>query len=108
VKLFVEGGGDSSNLRALCREGFRKFLESSGVEKFPRIVASGARDAAYKDFCTEMKQNGSALLLVDSEEPIQTDPEKPWLHLKTSDNWEQPANSLDSQCHLMVVCMEWV
>lgn len=30
AKLFVEGGGDSKELQARCREGFKKLLENSG------------------------------------------------------------------------------
>ena len=106
MKLFVEGGGDSNDLRTRCREGFRTFLERAGVKKLPRIVASGGRGAAYKDFCTELGQTGSAYLLVDSEEPFLGTLGEPWVHLKARDQWAKPPNASDSQCHLMVVCME--
>jgi hypothetical protein len=108
VKLFVEGGGDSDSLKSRCREGFTTFLRKAGIENLPRIVASGGRKAAFDDFCTEVKQSGSAFLLVDSEEQVQGEFAKPWDHLKSrsGDRWEKPSEAMDSQCHLMVVCME--
>ena len=106
MKLFVEGGGDSNELRTRCREGFRSFLQRAGVQRLPRIVASGSRNAAFQDFCTELGQNGSAWLLVDSEDPVEGEFRNPWQHLQDRDGWAKPSNAKDSNCHLMVVCME--
>lgn len=53
VKVYVEGGGDSSALKRKCREGFREFFRKIGLQgRMPRIVACGPRNNAYDDFCT--------------------------------------------------------
>lgn len=69
-------------------------------------MASGSSQSAYEDFCTEIKAGGEAALLVDSEELVSTEFDKPWSHLKSRDGWTKPVASADSHCHLMVVCME--
>jgi hypothetical protein len=118
VKVFVEGGGDSNQLRTNCRKGFSAFLEKAGLKgKMPRIVACGSRQHAYDDFCTALNNGENALLLVDSECAVSAkykeDDDKleswqPWQHLanRQSDQWETPKNATNSQCHLMVQCME--
>jgi hypothetical protein len=116
MRLYVEGGGDSKQLRTACRQGFAEFLVKVGLKgHMPRIVACGGRRQAYDDFCTALTQGHSAMLLVDSEDPVaaqqpQDDPEKwrPWQHLaqRPGDQWQQPAGSNDLDCHLMVQCME--
>ena len=105
LELYVEGGGDTKALRSLCREGFRRFLERAGLQgHMPRIVASGSRNDAYGDFKTALGQGRVAMLLVDSEAPLTAG--TPWAHLAARDTWATPAGATDSQCHLMVECME--
>lgn len=116
VKLYVEGGGDSSTLKVECRSGFATFLENAGLSgRKPRIVACGSRRNAYESFCTAIANGEEALLLVDSEAPVadryqQGPPENwlPWQHLKEreGDGWTQPPSARDTDCHLMVQCME--
>lgn len=110
-KLYVEGGGNSSDLITSCRKGFHKLLESSGLRgRLPRIVACGSRNDAYDSFVTELKSNPSGYigLLVDSEDPIG-DLEKPWEHLKQCDGWDRPDGARDEQALLMTTCMEtWI
>jgi hypothetical protein len=116
VKLFVEGGGDSDELHRECRKGFRLFLEAAGLRgAMPRIVACGSRQSAYDDYCTAIRNDESAVLLVDSEAPVAdgsvTDVKsieawRPWVHLKARDNWDKPVNADDRDCHLMVELME--
>lgn len=113
VKLFVEGGGTSNQLRTECREAFNKFLRNAGIERFPRIVASGSRNEAFDDFCTAISNDEAALLLVDSEDTITDENQagdaatwKPWEHLKVRDKWVKPAAAASADCHLMVECME--
>lgn len=119
MKLFVEGGGDSKSMRAECRKGFRQFLENAGIKgKMPKIIASGSRHSAYEDYCRAIANSGSALLLVDSEEPVidkhQTGDAsewQPWHHLEgqQESSWSRPAHGSDMDCHLMVQCMEsWI
>ena len=111
AKIFVEGGGDSKELRARCREGFQKLLASSGFAgRAPRIIACGSRNDAYDSFQTEHRQGRTAYvaLLVDSEDPV-ADGEKPWDHLKVRDGWDCPPGATDDQVFLMTTCMEtWI
>ena len=115
VKIFVEGGGDSSSLKSECRRAFSTFFEKAGLKgQMPRIVACGPRNDAFDAFCTAMKQGETAFLLVDSEDKIdsawQAGSEfinwQPWAHLQHKDGWDKPVQAEDSQCHLMVQCME--
>jgi hypothetical protein len=116
VKLYVEGGGDSNGLKTACRAGFSEFLSKAGLKgKMPRIVACGNRQNAYDSFCTAIHSGEEALLLVDSESSIAEDCQlaeaerwQPWRHLKNrhADQWEQPTNATEKDCHLMVQCME--
>lgn len=116
MKLFVEGGGDSHLLKTACRKGFSDFLRKAGLAgRMPRILACGGRQNAYDDFCTALANGEPALLLVDSESPLeakhqQGKPEewKPWQHLlnRAGDKWQKPDKAGDDDCHLMVQCME--
>lgn len=117
MKLFVEGGGDNnSSLATECRKGFSKFITQAGICNRPKVIACGSRITAFKDYCTARNKGEPALLLVDSEAPIdalleQGAPEtwKPWAHLKKrqGDEWTKPDNAEDIDCHLMVQCMEY-
>lgn len=113
VKLYVEGGGDSGELRTACREGFTEFITKAGIKKRPRIVACGSRRNAYESFCTAIAQGDEAVLLVDSEATVlavhQTGtPDKwlPWAHLLGRDDWNKPKGSSDTDCHIMAQVME--
>ena len=106
VKLYVEGGGDSKELKTACRKGFRTFLERAGARgRMPHIIACGSRRNAYESFKTaHVLQDGEPMLLVDAEDPV-TAPGA-WEHLAGRDNWARPADATDEQCHLMVQVME--
>lgn len=107
VKLYVEGGGDSNELKSRCREGFREFVTKAGVKNRPRIIACGSRNNAFEDYCTAIENGEDAMLLVDSEAPVRaTNVGKPWDHLKDRDGWQPPAQAADADCHLMVQVME--
>lgn len=116
MKLFVEGGGDGKSLRTECRHGIAEFLRKAGLAgRMPRTVASGSRQQAYEDFCTEVLIGEAAMLLVDSEGPVAPQNQqgaasdwRPWAHLaqRVGDHWAAPGGATDSQCHLMVECME--
>lgn len=113
MKLYVEGGGDTAALRAACREGFTNFITEAGIKKRPRVVACGGRRDAYESFFTAITQGEEAMLLVDSEDPVASQHQSgepnqwlPWGHLFLRDNWNKPAGSSDTDCHLMVQVME--
>lgn len=117
MKLFVEGGGDNNpSLATECRKGFSKFITQAGICNRPKIIACGSRITAFKDYCTARKKGEPALLLVDSEAPIDASLERgtpetwqPWAHLKRrqGDEWTKPDNADDIDCHFMVQCMEY-
>ena len=114
VKVYVEGGGNRI-LDINCREGFRKFIEKSGISPMPQVVAGGSAQDAYTKYCNAIDHGEEAFLLVDAEESINGnfqhgDPKgwKPWAHLKAraEHKLEQPTNGQDTECHLMVQVME--
>ncbi len=110
--IYIEGGGDSKEIRTRCREGFRRLLERCGFRgKMPRLVACGGRGATFDDFVTahaSAKAGDYVALWVDSEDPM-ADIKKAWEHIKDRDNWDAPADSDDEQVLLMVTCMEtWI
>ena len=114
VKLYVEGGGDASTLKSECRRGFNEFLRKAGLDgRMPRIVACGSRQNAFDSFCTAVKNNEDAFLLVDSEIVVnpcyqQGEPKdwQPWQHLFERDSWQKPTPAQDIHCHLMTQVME--
>jgi len=110
MKLYVEGGGESKVLRTACRKGFSEFLRKAGFAgHLPRISACGSRRNAYDSFCTALENGERALLLVDSEGAVSSDPpHQPWQHLgrRTGDQWRRPPTARDDDCHLMVQVME--
>jgi len=121
VKIYVEGGGDSKELHARCREGFRKLVERAGfTQRMPAFVACGGRGSAYDRFKTAVSLGGDTaypMLLVDSEDPVEPPPggairpESPaaWEHLKRRDDWDRPAGVENDQAQLMVTSMEtWI
>ncbi len=109
IKIYVEGGGDTRDLKSRCRRGFSEFFRKAGLEdRMPRIIASGGRQQAFDDFCTALEQSGAAdfiVLLVDSEAPV-ADGIAPWTHLQNQDGWDRPSAAGDDNAHLMVQCME--
>lgn len=116
VKIYIEGGGNSKEEMARCREGFRKLIEKAGfADRMPRTVACGGRNEAFNDFQTGLKNNDQvSLLLVDSEDPVselteRADHDFAWRHLQARDNWTKPPGTGNHQAMLMATCMEsWI
>ena len=106
IRIYVEGGGDRAEQKNRLRRGFQEFFKKAGLAgNMPKVVACGSRTKALERFSSAVTSNEfTALLLVDSEEPVKK--RKPWQHLKDSDNWERPGGATDYQCHLMVQVME--
>jgi hypothetical protein len=106
VRVFVEGGGDQRRTQTACRRAFSVFLGNLlGDRPKPRIVASGSRDQAYRDFSRALSGDTDvfATLLVDSEDPVVAG-KTAAAHLRDRDRWTGPLP--DGQVHLMVQCME--
>jgi len=112
ARIYIEGGGDSKELHARCREGLRRLLERCGFAgRMPRLVACGSRGDVFGDFSTAHRNaQGAACvaMLIDSEDPV-VDVEQTWAHLNQRDKWEKPYGAGDEQVLLMTTCMEtWI
>ena len=110
--IYVEGGGDSKELHARCREGFRKLLEQCGFKgRLPRLTASGGCTEVFSDFETAHDNNAVGdfvAMWLDSEEPLY-DLDATLQHLKSHDRWNPPAGAVNNQVLLMTTCMEtWI
>ncbi|BAY18139.1 hypothetical protein NIES2109_07350 [Nostoc sp. HK-01] len=111
VRIYIEGGGDGKNTKALIRQGFSQFfkplVELARSKKVKwNIIICGSRNSAFEDFKNALNDHPEAfnVLLVDAEAPVKV--ESPWQHLKLRDNWDKPSGVDDSQCHLMVQAVE--
>ena len=63
VRVFVEGGGDQNRTKTACRKAFHVFFEKLlGNRPKPRIIASGSRDQAYRDFSRSLSDGLDDLL----------------------------------------------
>jgi len=112
ARIYIEGAGDSKELHARCREGFRKLFEKCGfVLRMPKLIASGGRGEAFEDFKTAHAQGSPAdyiALLIDSETPLET-LDAAWDHLTAHDHWPRPSSAGDDQVLFMTTCMEtWI
>lgn len=108
VKVYVEGGGNSKDLKTRCRKGFSKLFEKAGLRgQMPGVVACGTRNDTFRDFSVALTNGGRGsavpILLVDSETAVKT---SPWDHLRRQDGWVKPPQSAVDQAHLMVQVME--
>ena len=114
ARIYWEGGGNTKEGRARCREGFRKLIENSGFAgRMPRLVACGSRISAFDDFKTAHAQRTPEAyvgLLVDSEDPV-VDIDRSWHHVqqRIGDQWVKPNGAVDEQLLFMITSMEtWI
>lgn len=110
--IYVEGGGDSKEQQARCKEGFRKLLENCGYRgRMPRIVACGARSATFDNFKIALglvEDIEFVAMLIDSEQPL-SNLDAPWRHLAEHEGWQRPLAAFDEQVLFMTTCMEtWI
>jgi hypothetical protein len=110
--IYLEGGGDSHDLRIRCQKGFRKLLERCGYAgRMPHLVACGGRQRAFADFKTALasaRNSDFVALWIDSEDPM-ADIEATWEHLHARDGWDKPDGAANEQVLLMTTCMEtWI
>jgi hypothetical protein len=109
IRIYVEGGGNGGNTKAVFRQGFREFLQepaASARDKGIRwsIIACGSRNSTLEDFKMALRSHPDAfnVLLVDAEAPVNSSPSQ---HLHECDAWDLSGIQED-QCHLMVQIME--
>lgn len=109
VRIHIEGGGETHQLRSRSRAAFTTFFEMAGLKgDMPSVVSCGSRSKAMDSFLGALKMNKKdcvELLLVDSEEPV-AEGHDVWQHLRSRDGWERPEGVDDDSAHLMVQCME--
>ena len=111
VKIYMEGGGDSSAQAGPLRDAARKWIERALPEarKKVQVVACGGRRKAYENFCTALEESNEAfcILLVDSEKDVDPKATR-WKHVerRDGDGWKQPDGSNDDQLHFMSQVME--
>lgn len=109
IRIYIEGGGDGKNTKALLRQGFSSFMRDLvQIARSKRIdwtiIICGSRNNAFRDFTNALKSHPEAfnVLLVDAEAAVT---KSPWEHLKSRDKWDSPGVD-DTHCHLMVQAME--
>ena len=112
IRIYIEGGGEARNIKAILREGFSNFLDE--LRQIARnkqikwsLILCGSRNNAFRDFKNALRTHPDAfnVLLVDSEAEVS---KNPWAHLKNRDKWVS-SNIDDAHCHLMVQTMEtWI
>ena len=112
VRIFIEGGGNTAQLRNRCREAFTKLLRKCGFQgRMPRIYAVGSRNDTFDRFKTEHDDTAGTdyvAMLIDSEDPV-SNVERTWDHLSQRDGWCKPNDADDDQVMFMTTCMEtWI
>lgn len=115
-RIYVEGGGSSSDTRAAFRRGWSAFLQDLVDEARKRsikwqVIACGGRGDAFNNFCKALRTHPDAfnVLLIDSEGSVGESDTSPWDYLQQHDRWKRPSDTTDDQCFLMVQSMEaWI
>lgn len=109
IRMYVEGGGEGSQMKAAVRESFQRFLQdiirAARTQKIRwQIVACGPRQAAFENFLIALDTHPDAfnVLLIDSEGPVNHGPKE---HLMSRDGWNLPDINA-KHYHLMVQMME--
>ena len=107
IRIYTEGGGDSKTQKSDLRSGFDAFL-SSLKDKVResrgkwRCVPSGGRNNTYSDFidAIDMHPDAEVFLLVDSEEPVKTNPKTFLIDREAKNGWERGEADLLEKSHL--------
>ncbi len=118
VHLYIEGGGDRNEQHVRLRQAFSTLFEKAGVQgRMPKPIAGGGRGQTFDHFRTAVQEADThkyPMLLVDSEDPVETDDFAPdsdgaWQHLAKRDGWVRPDGIAADQAQLMATCMEtWI
>jgi hypothetical protein len=116
IAIYIEGGGDSRDGKALLRQGFEVLLEpqkhAARVRRLRwKLVLCGGRDSAFDAFQHAAQISGTEIvaLLVDAEAPVAAStPAGRAAHLLQRDKWNIDAADHE-RVHLMTQCMEaWI
>lgn len=116
VKIYIEGGGDSSGTKRSLRQGMDALLRPLKDAARAKalhwdLVMCGPRNQAFQKFRDEVGKGDNAIimLLVDAEGPLPAD-SGPRQHLQSPsrDGWDMQFADEDT-IHLMVQSMEtWI
>jgi hypothetical protein len=105
IKVYVEGGGNTSKTQEQLRVGFNGFFRelkqlASANDCKLNFIPCGGNTETFRDFEIALKSRNDAIkvLLVDSDGPVTQQPKK---HLKIKN-----PDVMDEQYHLMVQIME--
>jgi hypothetical protein len=103
VRLYVEGGGQTSKTRLPLRDGLKGFLESALGAKARRLHVIVCGAAAVAEFQRALRTHAdhTNLLLVDSEGPMTASPKA-----RVSAGRRAKFAGDESQYHLMVQAFE--
>jgi hypothetical protein len=109
VRVYVEGGGDTSAQRKPLRIALKQWLEAAIPEASTvAVVACGGRARTFEDFALGVEKHPDAfcILLVDSEAPVATADR--WRHVKDrpGDGWAPPSGVGEDNLHFMAQTME--
>ena len=112
VAIYMEGGGNKGNGRAVLRQGMDAFLDplkqaARTKEIHWKLICCGSRGEAFRGFRNELRNgdDGIVVLLVDAEGPVDAEPRA---HLDARDRWDL-TDVDDHAVHLMVQMMEaWI
>jgi hypothetical protein len=106
--VYLEGGGSNEKKqRAPYRSEFAKLLEKAEITNV-RVIACGSRNEAHNSFRNHVGDE-RAVLLVDSEDPVDTG-HLPLAHLAVRDaEWQWPNWVTNDHVHLMATTIEtWI
>lgn len=103
VRIYVEGGEQTSKTRLPLRDGLKGFLESALGAKAPRLQVIVCGATAVAEFRRALRTHAeyTNLLLVDAEGPVTSSPKA---HVAARVKTKCPG--ADDQYHVMVQAME--
>lgn len=122
IAIYVEGGGDTAELKAELRRGLdsllREVKDKARAKRLRwKLVCVGGRQATYEAFRNALNGQPDSIpvLLVDSEAPLSSetgdatrDAQARVAHLAARDGWDLDGVP-EQRVHLMVQCMEaWI
>jgi Domain of unknown function (DUF4276) len=116
LTIYMEGGGDSKDQKALLRQGMSRFLatlkDKASAQNWKwKLTMCGGRRAAYEAFLNARLRPIAGeliVLLVDSEAPVSAATRAAHLRDRAGDGWNLKGVP-EAHIHLMVQAMEtWV
>jgi hypothetical protein len=108
IRIYVEGGGDSRETKAIFRQGYNQFFRQIiEIVRNKRIhwnlIVSGSRENCFDDYKNALHSHPDAfnIMLIDAECEVTTNVMQ---HLKEQDRWE--LTGTEGHYQLMAQMME--